>query len=249
MTRNRSRRNVTRQLTVATTALLGVAVAVGLIGGTRAREASAGAVPLASGTASAPVPGTVSASVPAGLASGPAASASASWSVPAGSAPASAPVPASVPPAGTDPGCLTDDLAGTLIGQDRAAGPGVRDAVLRLTNTSGRTCRVEGWADIALVTPPGELVRVPTGRTEQAGGGAVIVLKPQASTWARVQWDTCAPGRAGCGVGVAVQYIVDPDSTGAAADNAEVPEADRDGIAMRALRVGPLRATRAAALA
>jgi hypothetical protein len=197
MTRNRSRRGVSRQLTVLTTALLGVAVAVALVGGARTEEASAGA---------------------------------------------------GVPAAGPVVDCLTEDLTGALIGQPRRAGSGVRDAVLRLTNTSGRTCRVQGRPDVALVTPPGEVVRVPTRAISQPGADAVIVLAPEAGAWSRVQWDTCKPGRSGCGVGVAVQYIVDAESTGAAADPEALPEADLDGITMKALRVGPLQPTRAAAL-
>jgi hypothetical protein len=200
MTRNRSRRSVSGQLTVLTTALLGVAVAVALVGGTRANEASAGAIS------------------------------------PSASAPAVA-------------GCLTEDLTGALIGQPRRTGSGVRDAVLRLTNTSGRPCRVQGRPDVALVTPPGEVVRVPTREIPQPGGSAAIVLAPEADAWSRVQWDICKPGRAGCGVGVTVQYIVDTESTGMAADSIEVPEADLEGITMKALRVGPLQQTRAAALA
>ncbi|GIE35729.1 hypothetical protein Ait01nite_087740 [Actinoplanes italicus] len=204
MTRNAFGRSTSRQLTVATTALLGAAVAVALVGGTRTREASAGAMSTD--------PGAVST-------------------------------------AGADVDCLTDDLTGTLIGQARAAGSKVRDAVLRLTNDSGRACRVRGWADIDLVTPPGDLVKVPTSRIEQTGGDTVVALTPGASAWALVQWDVCTAGRAGCGVGVTVQYIVDPESTGSAADSAEVPEAEREGITMKALRVGPFQQDRAAALA
>jgi hypothetical protein len=144
------------------------------------------------------------------------------------------------------PACLTDDLTGTLIGQPGRPGAGVRDAVLRLTNTSGRACQVRGWAELAMVTPPGELVRVPTRKVGQAGGE--IVLRPEGSAWSKVQWDTCDPAGARCGVGVALQYLVDPDSTGTVADLTAVPEADRAGITMRALRVGPLQPTRAAAL-
>jgi len=142
-----------------------------------------------------------------------------------------------------DPACLTDDLTGTLIGRTHDRQSGVRTAVLRLTNTSGRTCRVQGWADLAMVTPPGELVRVPTRKVDQAGGGAEIILTPEAGASSEVQWDTCEAGREGCAVGVALQYIVDPDSTGTVADLTAVPEADRAGITMRALRVGPLRST------
>jgi hypothetical protein len=159
--------------------------------------------------------------------------------------PAAAAVPAAVK---TIPACLTDDLTGTVFGQPRDAHYSVRDTVLRLTNTSRRTCQVGGWADIAMVTPPGELVRVPTRKVKQAGGGAEIVLKPQASAWSRVQWDSCDAGRKGCRVGVALQYIVDPDSTGTVADLTAVPEAGRAGLAMTAMRVSPFQRTRAAAL-
>jgi hypothetical protein len=142
-----------------------------------------------------------------------------------------------------DPACLTDDLSGTLIGQTRDRQSGVRTAMLRLTNTSGRTCRVQGWADLAMVTPPGELVQVPIRKIDEAGGDAEIILTPEASAWSRVQWDTCEAGHEGCAAGVALQYIVDPESTGTVADLTAVPEADRAGITMRAMRVGPLRAT------
>jgi hypothetical protein len=140
-----------------------------------------------------------------------------------------------------NPDCLTDDLTGTVIGQPHRPRSSVRDAVLRLTNTSGRTCQVHGWPDIAMVTPPGELVPVPTHKVDQVGANAEIILKPQASAWSRVQWDNCDAGREGCGVGVALQYIVDPDSTGAVAELTAVPEADRAGITMKAMRVSPLQ--------
>jgi Protein of unknown function (DUF4232) len=195
-------------------------------------------------------PTLVGAAVVAGLA-GPTAAAGAPevTAVPAAGAPAVAAVPAAGAPAvAAVSGCLTDDLTGTVYGRPRRAHSSVREAVLRLTNTSGRACRVRGWADIAMVTPPGELVRVPTRKVGQAGGGAEIVLKPQASAWSRLQWDTCRPGRPGCGVGVALQYVVDPHSTGTVADLSAVPEAYRAGITMKALRVSPLQGTRAAAL-
>ena len=151
------------------------------------------------------------------------------------------------PVAGVSPACLTDDLTGTVTGLPGTAKAGVRAAVLQLTNTSGRACQAPDWADLALVTPPGELVRVPTRKVGRAGGAA-IVLQPQASAWSAIEWDACAPGRAGCGVGVAWQYILDRESTGAVADTAEVPEAEQDGVAMKAMRVGPLRAERAATI-
>jgi hypothetical protein len=136
--------------------------------------------------------------------------------------------------------CLTDDLTGTVTGLPGEAGAKVRGAVLQLTNTSGRACRTPEWADLALVTPPGELVRVPTRKVGQAGATA-IVLQPEASAWSAIEWDACAPGRTGCGVGVAWQYILDRESTGSVADTVAVPEADQDGVAMKAMRVGPLR--------
>jgi hypothetical protein len=142
-----------------------------------------------------------------------------------------------VPFAVPSPACLTDDLAGTVTGQP---GSGPREAVLALTNTSGHTCQVRGWADVALVTPPGDVVRVPTRKIGTAG--PAIVLEPGAAALAHLQWDSCAAGGARCGVGVAFQFIADPDSTGIAADLAELPEADLDGITMTALRVGPLQA-------
>jgi hypothetical protein len=136
------------------------------------------------------------------------------------------------------PACLTDDLTATVDGRARAARSGTRDAVLSLTNTSGRTCHVRGWADVAMVTAPGELVPVPT---RQIGAGAEVVLEPRAAARSALQWDTCEPSRKGCGVGVALQFIVDPDSTGTLAELAGVPEAEQAGITMKALRVSPLQ--------
>lgn len=145
-----------------------------------------------------------------------------------------------------DRACITDDLTGTVVGLSRRSG--VRDAVLQLTNNSGRTCRVRGRVDIALVTPPGELVRVPTSRIGHSGGDAGMTVSPGATAWSRVQWDQCDAGRDGCGVGVALQFLVDRESAGTIADLIALPEADEPGITMRALRIGPLHRTRAAAL-
>ncbi|SDS83398.1 DUF4232 domain-containing protein [Actinoplanes derwentensis] len=138
--------------------------------------------------------------------------------------------------------CLTDDLTGTLIGVPRQAGSGVREAVLQLTNTSTTACQIQGWPEVALVTPPGEVVKVPTEMIGTAA--AVIDLEPESSTWSRIQWDVCTADSSGCGVGVALQFIVDPESAGSVAESADVPEADRDGITMTALRVGPFQVTR-----
>ncbi|BEL08403.1 hypothetical protein Q0Z83_065940 [Actinoplanes sichuanensis] len=185
MTRNNPRSIALRTFMALTPALLVTGVAVALVGGGRATEASAGAML----------------------------------------------------PAAPSPACLTDDLSGTVTGH---GGDRVREAVLSLTNTADHACRIPGWADVALVTPPGEVVRVPT--TEIGTAGPAIVLEPGATASSSLQWDTCAAGRKGCGTGVAFQFIVDADSTGTAADVAELPEADGPGITMKALRIGPLQA-------
>ncbi|MEU8658780.1 DUF4232 domain-containing protein [Actinoplanes philippinensis] len=142
-----------------------------------------------------------------------------------------------MPSAPPSPACLTDDLDGTVTGRP---GSGPREAVLTLTNTSEHACEIRGWADVALVTPPGDVVRVPTRRI--GAEGPAIVLEPGATARSGLQWDTCTAGRAGCGVGVAFQFIADRDSTGVAADVAELPEADEDGITVKALRISPLQA-------
>jgi hypothetical protein len=141
-----------------------------------------------------------------------------------------------VPTPGPNPACLTDDLSGTVTGQPAS---GVREAMLSLTNNSGRTCQIQGWADVDLVTPPGEIVKVPTRKIGIAG--QAIVLEPGATATSRLQWDSCAAGRKGCGVGVGLQFIADPNSTGTATDLLNLPEADLAGITMKALRIGPLQ--------
>ncbi|WP_433794877.1 DUF4232 domain-containing protein [Actinoplanes sp. CA-252034] len=219
MTRNSPRSLALRTFMALTPALLVTGVAVALVGGTRATEAAADAV-----------------------STGP--SASAVSADPAASAGPAEPAASAVPDGGSSPACLTDDLAGTVTGR---SGSGARQAVLSLTNTSGHACEIRGWADVALVTPPGEVVHVPTLKIGSAG--PAIVLAPDATAWSVLQWDVCEAARTGCGVGVGLQYIADPDSTGIAADLAELPEADRSGITMKALRVGPYQSTRAAALA
>ncbi|HWS33768.1 MAG TPA: DUF4232 domain-containing protein [Actinoplanes sp.] len=135
--------------------------------------------------------------------------------------------------------CLTDDLTGTLIEVPGRAGAAVREAVLQLTNTSGRTCQVQGWAEVALVTPPGEVLDVPTRMIGAAA--SVIDLQPETSTWSRIEWDTCADGSAGCGTGVALQFIVDPAAAGSVADlTGDAPQE----LSMAAMRVGPFQITR-----
>jgi hypothetical protein len=138
----------------------------------------------------------------------------------------------------TVPACLTDGLTATVQGGPGGLRSGTREAVLSLTNISGRACHVRGWADVAMVTAPGELVPVPTRRI---GDGSEVVLEPRAAARSALQWDICEVGRTGCGVGVALQFTVDPESTGSLAELSGVPEADRAGITMKALRVSPLR--------
>ncbi|MFC4069101.1 DUF4232 domain-containing protein [Actinoplanes subglobosus] len=197
MTRNSPRSSALRALMALTPALLVTGIAVALVGGGRASEAAAGAMPTAQ-----------SSETPAGA------------------------VSATVP----SPACLTDDLAGTVTGQPGGA---AREATLSLTNTADHTCEIHGWADVALVTPPGDVVRVPTRKLGTAG--PAIILAPGAATESRLQWDTCTASGKGCGVGVTFQYIADPDSTGVAADLADLPEADNEGITVKSLRIYPLQ--------
>lgn len=142
-------------------------------------------------------------------------------------------------PVTTPVDCLTDDLTGTLIEVPGPAGATIREAVLQLTNTSGRTCQVQGWAEVALVTPPGEVLAVPTRMIGTAA--SVIDLQPENSTWSRIEWDTCTDGDSGCGTGVALQFIVDPGAAGSVAEPAEPTE---DALSMAAMRVGPFQITR-----
>ncbi|WP_045744417.1 MULTISPECIES: DUF4232 domain-containing protein [Actinoplanes] len=150
----------------------------------------------------------------------------------------------STPEDTTVPACLTEDLGGTVTGQ-RSAESGVREALLRLTNTSGRACTVQGSVAISLLTPPGEVVDVPTSRLGQ-DDGALITLAPEDSAWSRLQWDRCDADAKGCSVGVALQYVADEASAGEVAETIAVPEADAAGITMTALRVGALTQTRPA---
>ena len=145
--------------------------------------------------------------------------------------------------------CGTDDLSGTIIGNTRRPVRGVWMATMRLTNVSARTCRVEGWPEVALVTPPGDLVPIAVHTVNEPGAATPVDVRPRASAWAGLRWRVCHATARGCGAGVALQFTVDPQADGIAAGFEDFPAAEKDGLTMRSLQVGTFRASRDGLLA
>jgi hypothetical protein len=175
------------------------------------------------------------------------------------SAPAAAPAtttePAAEKPAATKPRvkpvagtkvatCRTADLTTTVIGQpDRTRGT-VRMAMMRLTNASQRTCRLEGWASVTLVNPANEAVPVPTRNVNEPGAPVRTDLQPGAAAWAGIKWNACDKSDDTCGVGNSLRFNLEASTDGASAELESFPAAERVGITMKSLQIGSLQPIR-----
>ncbi|MBW8487102.1 DUF4232 domain-containing protein [Actinomadura parmotrematis] len=90
---------------------------------------------------------------------------------------------------GTTPRCSTADLRMAL--EPAGAAAGSRYAYLVLTNRSGSACRVYGYVGMQLYGPDG---RLPTDVRRAEPSPSPLVLKPNGSAYARLQWTVVASG-------------------------------------------------------
>ena len=89
------------------------------------------------------------------------------------------------------PRCHTADLSARVGAVD--AGAGQRSAPLVLTNTSGHTCRTEGYVGLQLATSSGQ--KLPTSTSRLSGPTPVVTLKPGQKAVTQLQWTVVATGR------------------------------------------------------
>lgn len=145
-----------------------------------------------------------------------------------------APVPRSGPQGpGTGAGALPGDAgAGALPdGGDRTSwcateaftaelrplrpSAGTRYGALVLTNTSGATCRTQGWPGLQLATEDGTDLPTTTVR-DRSRGPRPLTVRPGERAWARLRWSTVPgdgdPADGGCGPLPAVLWVIAPDA-------------------------------------
>jgi hypothetical protein len=113
-------------------------------------------------------------------------------------------------------------------------------AIITVTNTSGRTCRVEGHPVLSLVNPANETVPLTITEVDQPGTAKPVDLKPGRSASAGISWVVCDRSDAECPVGNSIGIGLPGSSETPFAELEEFPAGERVGITMASVRLGPL---------
>lgn len=110
--------------------------------------------------------------------------------------------------------CHTGDLGASLVAGSPAAGQ--RYAVLVLTNTSGRTCTIDGYGGIGLVAPSGAALPTRQVRLSSPAPGPVT-LPPRAAARSQLRWSAVAGSgdaqQGPCQPTPAALRVIPPDET------------------------------------
>ena len=117
-------------------------------------------------------------------------------------------------------------------------------AIITLVNTSGRTCRVEGWPVVGLLNPANEAVPLDISEVEQPGPAEAFDLRPGRGAPAGMKWTACDKGDDNCAVGNALMAGLAGASGRHAATLEGFPAPEKVAITMRGVQVGPLMSSR-----
>ena len=94
--------------------------------------------------------------------------------------------------AATPAHCRADDVQGSLVGSDAAAGH--RYSTIVLTNVSGRGCVVEGMPGIGVRGTWGQAFRVDVSPVTGAAKGEPVTIGPRESASAPLEWSGALAG-------------------------------------------------------
>ena len=139
--------------------------------------------------------------------------------------------------------CKAGDLETTVTAQDPLTTGATVRAMITVTNTSSRTCRITGWTSVTLVNAAGEAAPVTIRKVEEPGPAEKIDLKPNTSALAGLKWTQCDKGDDTCAVGNTLEVGL-PGATGTAATLEAFPAPEKSGIAMKSALLGPLQSSR-----
>ena len=142
---------------------------------------------------------------------------------------------------GQAPACAPGDIKPALIGQARAGTATARSAMLQLTNKSGHTCRLYGWAGVTLYNAAAEAVFVPTQKVPQPGAPVTVDLKPGATASAGIKWTICDKQSSDCPAGNTLIVSLPGRATGVPANLAEFPALEKSDITMTSLEIGSIQ--------
>lgn len=136
--------------------------------------------------------------------------------------------------------CKTEDVGATITLQPNGTATTQRGLVA-VTNTSKKTCTVNGWLSITLVNAADEPANVPSETVEEPGPAVAIDLKPGTTAFAGIKWAVCAKSDSTCGVGNTIRYSLTKTTNGPAAKLDGFPAAEKSDIAMKSLEIGSLQ--------
>jgi hypothetical protein len=140
--------------------------------------------------------------------------------------------------------CRSGDVTATVTAQNALSTGSTARAMITVTNTSGHTCRVDGWTTVTLLNAAGEAAPLKISKVEQPGPAEPIDLKPGTSALAGLKWTQCDKGDATCPVGNSIDIAV-PGATSASPTTLEAfPAPEKSNIAMTAAQLGPLQGSR-----
>ncbi|NJC71310.1 DUF4232 domain-containing protein [Planosporangium thailandense] len=137
--------------------------------------------------------------------------------------------------------CALADVKPTVIAQPQRTAGATRMAIVELTNVSSRSCRLEGWASVALLNAAGGVVVVPSSNVAQPGAPVPVDLPSGSSASAGIKWTVCDKASAECPTGNTLMIGV-PKSSGAKdAELTDFPAAERSDITIKQLEIGSLQ--------
>jgi hypothetical protein len=137
--------------------------------------------------------------------------------------------------------CRTRDLSAVVTFQSERTSGTTRMAMVTLTNTTGNTCVVHGWASISLVDAADEAVPVRTTQVDQPGAPVRTTLRPGTSAFAGIKWTACDKADASCGAGNTLRFNLEASTDGAVAELEDFPDPAAGAITMTKLQLGSLQ--------
>ncbi|BFU46059.1 DUF4232 domain-containing protein [Krasilnikovia sp. MM14-A1004] len=137
--------------------------------------------------------------------------------------------------------CRSKDVKVDVNYQPHSDGETTRKALVALTNSSGRTCKVDGRVAISLVNAADEVVDVPVKEVDEPGEAVPITLKPGRTAFEGIKWTVCDKSDSDCGVGNTLRYNLEASTDGPVANLIGFPAPEKSNITMKSLSIGTLQ--------
>jgi hypothetical protein len=145
--------------------------------------------------------------------------------------------------------CRPADVSAIVTAQAHRTEGDTRMAIITLTNTSRRTCRVEGRPVLTLVNPANETVPLTITEVDEPGTAKPVDLEPGVSAFAGMKWVVCDKGDAECPVGNSIGIGLPGGTASPFAELEEFPAPEKVDITMASVQLGPLMSSHQAVVA